>query len=251
MPSAEVGKVVRADAEIAAYLGANAYHPRSSKHGDALCSFFLADLIATCPALRNAAARRSIVFQRNYTIDPDSPTRWNVDLVVGPPQAAVAGSDPIVRADPREIWIAVDAKTIMTEHGKARRNRQRDLNSFQDIMHRRHARTIAAGLVLVNLSPKFQTPLARRSGGLNVHKNVERLVAEIVTMLSGLPRAQAAGAGQGIEALGVIVVSHSNLPGEPTTLITAPPAPAPGSALSYSRFVDEGCKAFTSRFTAP
>jgi len=127
----------RADVEIAKYLEANNYHPRSSKHGDALCRFLLIDLLASCDAFRAAAERERIVFRTNFTIDPLSADRWNADLVVGPPtqpplpRATRVG--PIAEGDPHEIWMAIDAKTIMTEHGKARRNRQRDLNSFHDI----------------------------------------------------------------------------------------------------------------------
>jgi len=228
----------RADVAIVEYLAANGYHPRSSKHGDALCGFLLKDLLDTCPVFHGAAERNEIVFQRNYTIEPDSPDRWNADLVVGSPSRPHAPDAEriglLARGDPREIWIAVDVKTIMTEHGKARRNRQRDLNSFQDILHRKNSRTIVGGLMIVNVAPRFQTPLARRSGGLNEHRNVERLVAEIVTMMNGLARAQPEPGRPGIEALGVIVVAHTNLPGDTTRLVTEPPAPVPGHALSYA-----------------
>lgn len=244
----------RADIEIVNYLAANGYHPRSSKHGDALCGFLLTDLLDVCPAFHRAAERDAIVFQSNYTIDPDSPDRWNADLVIGPPSLPVAGaakrSGLIAQGNPREIWVAVDAKTIMTEHGKARRNRQRDLNSFQDILHRKNPETIVAGLLMVNIAPRFQTPLPRRSGGLNEHRNVERLVGEIVTMINGLARAEARPGRSGIEALGVIVVAHSNVPGEESHLVTRPPAPPPGQPLSYTAFLLELCEAFAARFSA-
>lgn len=126
------------------------------------------------------------MFQRNYTIDPESPDRWNADLVVGPPalpiDSDVERSGALARGAPGEVWMAIDAKTIMTEHGKARRNRQRDLNSFQDILHRKNSKTIVGGLLIVNMAPRFQTPLPRRSGGLNEHRNVERTVAEMLAL---------------------------------------------------------------------
>lgn len=244
----------RADVAIVKYLAANGYHPRSSKHGDALCAFLLRDLLDTCPAFRRAAERHEIVFQNNYTIDPDSPDRWNADLVVGPPSLPIAAqaehAGPIAQGNPHEIWVAVDAKTIMTEHGKARRNRQRDLNSFQDILHRKNPRTIVGGLLIVNMAPRFKTPLPRRSGGLNEHKNIVRLVAEIVTMMNGLARGEARHGQPGIEALGVIVVSHTNIAGEETRLVTEPPAPAVGQLLSYAAFLDDLCKVFAARFGA-
>jgi hypothetical protein len=243
---------VRGDRAFVRHLAENGYHPRSSKHGDALCGFLLWDTLEMCPTFRRAAERREIVYQRNYTIDPDSPDRWNADLVVGPPGPATATDaeriGPLVNGDPSEIWVAIDAKTIMTEHGKARRNRQRDLNSFQDILHRKNPNTIVGGLLVVNMAPRFRTPLPRRSGGLNEHRNIERLVAEIVTLMSGLARGRPSPGLRGLEALGVIVVEHSNVEGEESRLVTEPPAPGEGQPLSYTTFLRELCEAFGARF---
>jgi hypothetical protein len=242
----------RADAKIAKFLAANQYHPRSSKHGDALCRFLLVDLLATCQVFSRAAERGDIVYRANFTIDPLSPDRWNADLVVGPPNQAPEPEAPrvetIAEGFPSEIWMAIDAKTIMTEHGKARRNRQRDLNSFQDILHRKNPRTIVGGLVVANIAGHFQSPLARREKGVTVHRNVERLVTEIVALMDGLPRASAHAAQTGLEALGVIVVSHSNVPGELTELVEVPPAPAAGDPMSYSSFLRDLCDTFSARF---
>jgi hypothetical protein len=242
----------RGDAEFAKYLAANQYHPRSSKHGEALCRFLVADMLATCGPFARAAEREAIVYRANYTIDPDSPDRWNADLVVGPPsQPPDPGAEQIGSISegfPSEIWMAIDAKTIMTEHGKARRNRQRDLNSFQDILHRKNSRTIVGGLLVVNIAERFQTPLARQAEGITTHRNIVRLVTEIVTLMAGLPRAPAGGGQPGLEALGVIVVSHSNVPREPTNLLVAPPAPAADDPLSYASFLRDLCAAFSTRF---
>lgn len=243
----------RADVAIVKYLAANQYHPRSSKHGDALCQFLLNDLLTTCESFRNAADRDAIVYRPNYTIDPLLSDRWNADLVVGPPTQPPEPSTPrvgsIAEGDPHEIWMAIDAKTIMTEHGKARRNRQRDLNSFQDILHRKNSRTIVGGLLIVNIAERFQSPLARQAKGITVHKNIVRLVTEIVTLMGGIARAGPdGGRSSGIEALGVIVVSHSNVVGEPTRLVMEPPAPAPDDPLSYSSFLRDLCVSFSDRF---
>lgn len=242
----------RADVRIAAYLEANRYHPRSSKHGDALCAFLLEDLLATCDPFRRAAERDAIVYRSNFTIDPNSPDRWNADLVVGPPvqppEPSCQRIGAIAAGDPHEIWIAVDAKTIMTEHGKARRNRQRDLNSFQDILHRKNPRTIVAGLLIVNISERFHTPLARSQVGVTEHRNIVRLVTEIIALMGGLPRGGPEPGQAGLDALGVIVVSHSNIPGEPTTLIVEPPAPGTDDALSYASLLRDLCAAFSARY---
>lgn len=242
----------RADTEIARYLAEHLYHPRSSKHGDALCGFLLRDLLETCDSFRRAAERDAIVYQPNFTIDPVSSDRWNADLVVGPPSQApepgVERVGAIARGDPHEVWMAVDAKTIMTEHGKARRNRQRDLNSFQDILHRKNPRTIVGGLLVVNIAERFQTPLARKVEGPTIHRNIVRLVTEIVSQMGALPRGRVESGHGGLDALGVIVISHSNVPGEPTRLAAEPPAPATSDPLSYTSFLHDLCGAFSSRF---
>jgi hypothetical protein len=213
---------------------------------------FLADLQAQCPAFAQAAARNEIVFQANFTIDPGASDHWNTDLVVGPPLVppleAASQLGEIGLGDPREIWLAIDAKTIMTEHGKARRNRQRDLNSFHDILHRKNARTIVGGLLVVNMSPHFQTPLARTEQGVTTHRNIERLVAETVGLMEAIPRSTAEPGREGIEGIGLIVVCHSNVAGENTELVTRSPAPVGDHPLSYVSFLRAMCAAFSTRF---
>jgi hypothetical protein len=244
MPSEGAERFVR-------HIESEGYHPRSSKHGDELCRLLLADLLGSCPAIHAAAQRGEIVYQLNYTIDPDSPDRWNTDLVIGPPREGLAAGaeriGPMQRVDPRAIRIAIDAKTIMTEHGKARRNRQRDLNSFQDILHRKERTTIVGGLVVVNVASRFRSPL-RPESTITEHKNIERLVGEIVDMMKGLPSASAEPRAPGLEALGVIVVAHTNIAGQPSRLVLDPPAPPVDDPLSYTSFLRHLCAAYTERF---
>lgn len=241
-----------ADVQFARFLSVNSYHPRSSRHGDALCRLFLADIQARCPSFAQASAKNEIVYRTNFTIDPEASDRWNADLVVGPPlftptvEAPRLGS--IALGAPREIWLAIDAKTIMTEHGKARRNRQRDLNSFHDILHRKNPKTIVGGLLVVNMASRFQTPLARTAKGITSHRNIERLVEEIVSLMNAIPKAAAQAGTAGIEGIGLIVVTHSNVAGEETELVTRSPAPAGDHPLSYLSFLRDICAAFSARF---
>jgi hypothetical protein len=238
-----------ADREFADYLQKNLYHPRSSEHGDQLCKLLLRDLLGSCEPFYLAAKDRKIVYKLNQVIDKGSPTQWNLDLVVGPPsekvQQHLESKDVFLLGDPTDIWLAIDAKTIMTEHGKARRNRQRDLNSLHDILHRKDPRTIVGGLLVVNMATSFKSPLRAE---ITTHKNVERLVEETIGLFEGLPLARRDG--NGLDALGVIVVSHTNIPGSSSRLVTSSPAPHPGDPLHYLTFLDDICHAFRQRFSA-
>mgnify|MGYP000618488881 CR=1 FL=1 len=141
------------DERIVEWLQENGYHPRSPKHGSAACTYLLADLAEESEEFLEAAQAGEIVHQKDYTVGKGQ-DRWNTDLVVGPPaadpvQVPSGGDIPIAAGEPAEIWLAIDAKSVMTEHGKARRNRQRDINSFADIMHSHYPGSVTGGLLLI------------------------------------------------------------------------------------------------------
>lgn len=235
------------------YLTETGYNPRSSKHGDKLCELLVADLMTECPAFHKAAQEGRICYELNHSPDHRVPMGWNIDLAIGPP---ADGNEKILSTDlplvgpPMELWIAMDAKTIMTEHGKNRRNRQRDLNSFSSILHMKNPRTIVCGLVLINCAGSFRSPL--RDGETTIHANIKRLVAESVKLFEDLPRAPSGGPDpknlNQIDAIGVIVIEFSSLEDEPTRLVTEPPAPQIDSPVHYNNFVRDICAAFSERY---
>ena len=240
---------VPADREFVDYLEKVMYHPRSSEHGDKLCILLLQDLLRLCEPFNKAAKERRIVYRLNYVIDKGSPTQWNLDLVVGPPalkaQQLLESNDALLLGEPAEIWLAIDAKTIMTEHCKARRNRQRDLNSLQDILHRKNRRTIVGGLLVVNIADSFKSPLRPE---ITIHRNIRRIVQETIDLFKGLPLAKSAGTG--LDGLGIIVVSHTNTKGDSSRLFTEEPAPQPGDSLHYLMFLQDICSEFKKRYPA-
>ena len=189
------------------------------------------------------------MYDLNYNVGAGGQLSWNLDLVVGPPKTMAANSigqtSGLRRGEPAEIWLAIDAKSVMTEHGKARRNRQRDLNALHDIIHRRDPRTIVGGLIVVNIAPRFRSPL--RTGDPTIHRNIDRLVAETIQMYADLP-SRTAPNEQGLDAMGVIVLSHSNIPGESTSLVQDARAPPRGSPVHYISFLERLCQSFGSRY---
>ncbi len=232
---------------FAEWLTRERYHPRSSKHGDALCKFLVEDLLSSCQTMAQMAQVGRLVFKLNYTINHESTVQWNTDLVMGPPIRESMSIKPgplgIAEAQPSEIWVAIDAKTIMTEHGKARRNRQRDLNALQDLLHRRQPCPVVAGLIAINMAQRFRSPLRSE---VTEHKNIQRLVQETLDIFRGLPRATEAGA-QGLDAMGAIVLSFTNIGSESCSLLHSTPAPPPGDSVHYESLLRDLCGAFISR----
>jgi len=238
------------DERIAGWLQKNDYHPRSPKHGSASCQFFLDDLLYERDAVREAAASGEIVYQEDYTVGSGD-SKWNTDLVVGPPaddiQDELDDGRDIVTAEPDEIWVAIDAKSVMTEHGKARRNRQRDINSFADIMHSHYPGAVTGGLLLINMADRFKSPL-RDEDDITGHDRIEELVAETVDIFRDIDRAQGE-VSPNVDGVGCVVVDHTNMrDGKKTELVTSPPAPQPGDIVHYRDFLEIIGETFEKRW---
>jgi hypothetical protein len=242
------------------HLAAHNYHPRSSKHGDSLCEAILNDLLAQCPAIAGDANAGRLVYQfkRKVTINN---TDWNIDLVLGPPPAGFVPQPgvPIVQTPPATIRIAIEAKTIMTEHGKAQRNRFRDLSAFHQHIHDYDFQTVAGAITAVNMAATFLSPLRGRgicphcglaiAGLVTTHKNPTALATRSVNLLRGLPVRSQTNV-PGLEANCVIVVTHDNQNGANTALQTALPAPPVGDPIHYDSFIRRICDRYTQRWPA-
>lgn len=148
------------DAEFVERLAAGGYHPRTSRHSDFLSLIIIRDLVHQCPLVRQRAESGEIVAKLRHH-QRVGHADWVIDIAIGtcagspvPPQES-----EIRFAAPVVIQIAVELKSIFTEHGKARLNRLRDFNSFHGYAHEYNPRTVAAGFLAVNSSRYFYSPL--------------------------------------------------------------------------------------------
>jgi len=228
------------------------YHPRSSKHGGLQCRYFIDDLLHVSETIRTAAADREIVYAEDYDVGDTHGLGWNVDLVIGPPtaesQLEQSNGDGMSEGEPSDVWVAVDAKSIMTEHQKARRNRQRDINSFADIMHTHDEQSITAGIVMVNRAETFDSP-TRDADDLTHHSNVDRIVSEIIDLFGSIDRAEGEMSAN-LDEVACVVVDHTNYFEDvgDSTLVTDPPAPQPGDPTHYRTFVSRLAATVENRF---
>lgn len=223
------------------------YHPRSNKHSNALCEAVLEDLVSRCPAMAVLASSDELVYQLNHKIQHGT-SDWNVDLVIGTPSPngdGWSGSGVMNRATPVSVRIALEAKAIMTEHRKAQRNRVRDIESFHDFVHRSDSSTVAAALLVVNVSGVFRSPLRAEPSR---HKSPARLVGDAISLFRQIPLRGDAPGSQGLEASAVIVVNHDNIDLGSSTLVEGPPAPERGDPLHYDSFIQRICDRFTQRW---
>lgn len=259
--------------EFAAYLAAKGYDPRSSRHSDFQSAIIIRDLIARCPLIAARAASGQIVAKLRHTqmVAGDD---WVIDIAIGtcagspvpPPTAPITMSEPVI------IQIAIELKGILTEHGKARRNRLRDFNAFHGHGHTYDPRTVVAAFLVVNSADCFYSPLnlgkdvlpgrARRPE-LTVHKtpkkSARQLATESIDLFRTIHLRHSPNDQQGLEALGVVVIEHDNInyhpdppkyaaTQKPTQAAPSPPALPAGDPLSYESMLQRICTAYTQRF---
>jgi len=252
---------VSAPEALVQHLSEEGYHPRSDAHSNAICEAVLDDLLGRCDPLAERAMRGELVAGINHTIQVGY-RRWNIDLALGPPAEGELGGverGEIRRGTPVAIQIAVEVKGVMTEHAKARKNRLRDLHAFHEHAHTYDGRTIAAGIVTVNVSHVFWSPL-RDKHDITYHENIERIGPETVELYRELPFRDRPDGGGGVEAACVMVIEHDNLNRHPalprsapapsmTRLVEDAPAPEPGDPLNYGTFIHRICDAYRERWT--
>jgi len=228
------------------HLRDEGYHPRSDKHSNSLAQAIVDDLIRHCAAIRERARRGEIVYSLNWTLRAGT-ADWNVDLVLGtPPLDAQLPKDSgaIVRDSPSTVQIAIEIKAVMTEHRKAVKNRKRDLEAHHEHVHNYDNNAIAGGVLVINASATFQSPLRRE---ITVHRDAARLVAHCMSELRSVS-ARGGPKGYGLDAKCAIVVSVDNVDRTTAKFVTSPPAPAIGDPLHYDAFIRTVCDQYTRRF---
>jgi len=233
-------------ASFLAHLQKQGYHSRSNKHSNALAEAVVRDLLATCPAAARMAAQGQLVYDLNFTINAGT-SDWNVDLVLGAPSPGIAPpaeEDGIVRTRPSTVQMAIEIKSIMTEHRKAIRNRKRDLEAHHEHVHRYHNHAIAGGIFVVNQAPFFQSPLRP---SVSQHKNPRALVEHCLLQMRSIA-SRSGLQGAGLECKAVLVVDMDNQHLDATRYVVEPPAPPVGDPLHYDAFIQSLCGFYRERF---
>lgn len=213
------------------------FNPRSQANSDALSDFVIADLKASCPPFRTAIESGILIPRKNPEVTTKIAER-SIDLVFHE-----IGDLPTLSAR-----VSVEHKTIMTAHGKARKNRYGDLIAYCNHMHNHRKDCVAAGLVVINTSPEYENPNGFGKGLKRPRFKMEKVVADTVRIFSSIPlRNEAGDPNDQPEALAVIVVNYDGV--HRAKLVVQPPAPNPKDAVHYDNFIRRICELFGRRFS--
>lgn len=256
------------DEALLAHLGENGYHPRTSKHSDFQSIVIIRDLVRQCPLISRRAASGEIVAKLRHHQQVGH-ADWVIDVAIGTCTGVATPPDPsdraltgIKMAAPVIIQIAIELKSIWTEHGKARKNRLRDFQSFHGYARQYDPRTVAAAYLVVNSAEKFYSPL-RDPDDITNHATkkagARQVAANAVAIFRSIHLRTSRDDGPGMDALGVTVVEHDNLAfhpahatraalHKPTIIAPSPPSPPIGDPLHYESMIQRICNAYSQRF---
>ena len=223
------------------------YHPRSDKHSNCLSECIVDDLIQHCQAIQQRAAEGHLVYDLNFTLVSGT-AEWKADLVLGQPppgQAPPRPHDRILRTRPSTVQVAIELKTVMTEHRKAVKNRKRDFEAHHDHVHRYNQRAIAGGVLVINGAATFKSPLIKH---VTHHREPESLVRHCVEQMRAVSQ-RSDISGMGLDAKAVIVVDMDNQDVTKARYLPRGAAPRVGDPMHYDAFIQTICSLFTERFS--
>lgn len=126
------------------------------------------------------------------------------------------------------------------------KNRKRDLEAHHEHVHNYASNAIAAGVLVVNIAPRFRSPLCV-AGVVTTHGNPVALVQHCVNEANAISM-RGGPAGYGLDAKCVIVVDMDNMNLAATSYRQSPPAPPVGHPMHYDAFIQRLCSEYTARF---
>jgi hypothetical protein len=219
---------------VNAHLG---FNPRSQANSDALADFVVADLMATCPALSSSLKAGGLKPLKNANVRTKVAER-SIDLVIHEETETPNIS----------VRVSVENKTIMTAHGKARKNRYGDLIAYSNHMHNHNRKCVAGAIVIVNVSPAYENPDAFAKGLLRPKFKIDKLVADTIAIFGKIPQRDTVDDPNELpEAVAVIVVDYDGV--NLAKLVSGPLAPQIESNLDYESFIRRMCDIYGKRFS--
>ena len=209
------------------------FNPRAQANSNALSDFVLADLRHSCPEIDVAIQAKTLTVVRNPGVMTKVAER-SIDLVLR-------------ESATKSVCISVEHKTIMTAHGKARKNRYGDIIAYCNHMHNHRKECIAGAIIIVNTSPLYSNPDAFAKDLVRPKFKMDKVVADTVKIFGQIPlRELPEEPNDQPEALAVIVMNYDGV--SPATLVDYFQEE---NQIRYERFIKRIARLYVERFSLP
>jgi len=214
------------------------FNPRAQQNSNALSDFVVNDLMMSCPAIGSAIKSEALLPKKNSEVETVSAVR-TVDLVI-----FEKAKLPLV-----SVCVSVENKTIMAAHGKARKNRYGDIIAYSNHMHNHRKDCIAAAIIVVNVSPRYENPNGFAKDLIRPEFDMEKVVKDTIEIFSRIPlRNEPNDPSDQPQALAVMVVDYDGA--SSAKLVTGSLAPQVNEPINYERFISRIGQLWEKRFSA-
>lgn len=216
------------------------FNPRGASNSNALSEYLIEDLRSASPdALKGLLDSGSLKAVKNANVpvgDPAFLLVRNIDLVL---------TESTKAPTPVSVQLSVEHKTIMTAHGKARKNRYGDIIAYASHMHNHRRDCIVGATIVINTSEAYENPDSFAKGLERPKLKMENVVAGTMRVFDSIPlRDNPTDAVALPEALAIIIVNYDGI--NPASLVKElPDASAPSH---YHNFIKRLAQKYQDRF---
>jgi hypothetical protein len=212
------------------------FNPRSATNSNALSEFILDDLCAASQSIEALVGSEKLTPLKNASVSTRVTVR-NIDLVIYERELL----PQIV------VQVSVEHKTVMTAHGKARKNRYGDIIAYCNHMHNHRKDCIVGATIIINTSEPYENPDGFAKGLKRPKFNMHKVVKDTVKIFEGIPLRESPEDPNDLpEALTVILINYDGV--NPAELVTSDLAPSPASDAHYDNFIKRLVAKFEDRF---
>lgn len=222
------------------WMNANiGFNPRGARNSNAMSEYVLKDL-------RNASIKAINVLTNSHNLIPIK----NANVSVGDAGLTVRNIDLVLAVkgepnSPLRVQLSVEHKTIMTAHGKARKNRYGDIIAYCGHMHNHRRDCVVGATVVINTSEAYENPDSFAKGLKRPKFKMDKVVADTIKVFENIPlRDLPSDAVELPEALAVIVVNYDGI--NPATLVTD--IPDVSSPSHYDNVIKRLVETYEDRF---
>lgn len=213
------------------------FNPRGAANSNALSDYILDDLSRASPkGIGKLVRSETLVPLKNASVSTSVTVR-NIDLVLY--------ERPML---PRIcVQLSVEHKTVMTSHGKARKNRYGDIIAYCNHMHNHRRDCVVGATVVINTSEAYENPDAFARGLERPRFKMEKVVRDTVKIFEDIPLRESPDDPNDLpEALTVIVVTYDGV--NPASLVTTEVSPGLSSPANYDNFIKRLAEKYEDRF---
>jgi hypothetical protein len=222
------------------WINANlGFNPRGAANSNALSHYVVNDLRNASPTAIKVlidSGTLKVIQNANVPVGESGLVVRNIDIVL---------ANTLVSGYRLSVPLSVEHKTIMTAHGKARKNRYGDIIAYASHMHNHRRDCVVGATVVINTSEAYENPDSFAKGLERPKFKMDNVVTSTMKIFECIPlRDSPSDPIELPEALSIIVVNYDGV--NPGTLVED--IPELSHPCHYDNFIKRLAQKYEDRF---